>query len=244
MTQSRNLEEFNGLNKGKPCVILGSGCSLRDCDLSDLSEYTTISVNSGYLAYPNSDFFISDDWAVAHWSYFFDDLKKSDHTTALLYDKKLGNYSEVFGDRSVLFKHRKGTRLTDVYSHSEKANHIWEARSSSGSAIHVAHIMGCNPIVLLGMDCSRVSTYRYFWQFPDFKPKPYRNDGVAIDRFPRCKVKNVDSDADLRSILRYWSSLGSIVAKQCPDLKILNASPNSLIEAFPKVNFNTWRSNE
>ena len=85
----RNLEEFNNRYPGRTCFIIGSGCSVNDIqkDLHLLSSHVTIAVNSGYVAYPQSDFFVSDDWSVANWSYFFDDLTKSQHTVALLYDR-------------------------------------------------------------------------------------------------------------------------------------------------------------
>lgn len=229
----RNLEEFNGKHKGKTCFVIGAGCSIGFDDLTPLKNHVTIAVNSGYVGYTDSDYYISDDWAVERWSYFFRDLKKSKKTIALLYDKKLRHTGPMFGDRSVLFKHKKGYQLTKPYSDSEKDKHIWEARTSVGSAIHVAHIMGCRPIVLLGVDCCRYNGNRYFWQSADFRVKPYRNDGVPIDNYRKSKIKGVEADTDLHSILNYWRN----IAEHASSAKILNASAISLVDAFPKVKF-------
>lgn len=241
----RNLEEFNDRHHGKPCFILGSGCSLmphiESGLINRLSNYVSIAVNSGYLAFPESDFFISDDWSISHWSFFFDDLRNSSKTIALLYDKKLEDKAGWFGDRSVIFKHRKGYKLTKPYSHSEHINYIWEARTSVGSAIHAAYIMGCDPIVLLGMDCCRSPQGdRYFWQMSRWqemgKKKPYRNDGVPIDAFPRCRVKYKQSDTDLKAILRYWTKVSYLLINK---VHIYNTSIESMIDVFHKEELST-----
>ena len=233
ISELRNLEEFNGKFAGKTCFILGAGCSLINQldDLHKLSNHITIAVNSGYVAYPASDFFISDDWSSASWSYFWRDLVESKTTTALLYDQKLTKSAPLFGSRAVMFKHRKGYNLTSVYSHTNREQYSWEARSSAGSAIGVAHIMGCEHIVLLGVDGRRVGDYRYFWQMPQWKgQKPYRNDNIKIDAFKRCEVQKIPTDIDLKSINDYWKMIG-----QKSPLKIYNASPISIIQGMKTI---------
>lgn len=235
MIPSRNLEEYNSKFEGKTCFIIGAGCSLIDQlpYFDKLQDHVTIAVNAGYLVYAKADFFLTDDWSCAHWSYFFEDLAASLNTTALLYEQKLLSSAGLFGHRSVLFKHRKGYGLTSPYSHSNRENFIWEARCSAGSAIHVAHIMGCKNIVLLGVDGRRVGDYRYFWQMPQWSGrKPFRNDHVKIDSFHRCKLDNVPSDVDLQSINQYWEMLG-----RSSGLKLYNASPISIIKGIPRISF-------
>lgn len=233
----RNLEEYNNKHEGKPCFILGGGCSVGLEDLTPLKNHVTIGVNSGYIALPDASFFISDDWAVMHWSFVFRDLKESKNTIALLYESKLNRICSWFGERSVLFRHKKGYELTNYYKHSDPKFHIWEARSSVGSAIHVAHIMGCNPIFLMGIDCCRYNGYRYFWQMPTFKNKPYRNDGMKIDTFVRSKIRKkdqlIESDKDLDSIRSYWISLKSPLCDK--NIKIYNVSRISVLDVFPKM---------
>lgn len=227
----RNLEEFNQKYKGKPCFVLGAGCSLSFEDLSLLDGSVTIAVNSSYVGYPQATFFISDDWAVKHWSYFFDTLKKSTTTIPLLFESKLGNTVSWFGDRGVLFRHKNGYVLTDSYNHFDRKFHIWEARTSVGSAIHVAHIMGCNPICLLGIDCCRYHNFRYFWQMEGYE-KPYRDDGVPIDNFKKTKIRGIQTDTDLNSITSYWNNLKKHL--QDKNIQIYNISQLSVLDVFPK----------
>ncbi len=228
----RNLEEFNKKHSGSMGVVIASGPSLHGQDLSVVSKYTTIAVNSGYVACPDADYYISDDWEVSLWSYFACDLRKSEKTTVLLYEDKLGDKSHWFGDRSVLFRHRQGYHITDSYEHSCKENHIVQCRTSVGSAIHVAHIMGCDPILVLGLDCCRNMQYRWFWQYPDFCKKPYRLDGRLEDKYHKRKNRQVNTDTDLIAILRYWQRQGKEINKSC---RVYNGSKSSLVDVFSKV---------
>lgn len=241
----RNLEEFNGKHKGRVCFVIGAGTSLHFQDLEPLKNHITIAVNSGYVGVPWADFFVSDDWSVARWSYFFKDLVESNKTIALLYENKLGDSVGLFGNRSVVFRHRKGIHIADSYDHSDKKNHIGETRTSVGTAIMIAHIMGCSKIVLMGIDGNRQLGHRYFWELsPHISPyrtepykKPYRNDGSVWDNYRKIKVKGQVTDSDLVDINRSWSAFGAAVNKKC---KVYNVSENSSIEVFSKIDLETF----
>ena len=58
----RNLEEMNGIYKDTPCFIICPGPSVAAQNLEPLKNYVTIAVNSGYLAAPWANYFLSDDW--------------------------------------------------------------------------------------------------------------------------------------------------------------------------------------
>jgi len=229
----RNLEEFNGKHAGTPAFIVGSGPSIHGLDLEPLKDYVTIAVNAGYVAVPDSDYYISDDWEASVWSYFAHDLRKSDKTIPFLYEDKLADKADWFGNRAVLFRHREGYNITDKYEHERKKNRIVQCRTSAGSAIHIAHIMGCSPIVLLGLDCARVRAFRWFWQFPDWKNKPRRLDGRKADKYKHVKQTG---DSDLDSILNYWRTQGREINKKCV---VYNASEISKVDIFPKMNLST-----
>lgn len=233
-----NLEKLNGIHKGQVCFIIGAGSSIYFQNLKPLKDRITIAVNSGMLAIPEPTYFVSDDWSVANWSYFFKDLKSS-KTKALLYEDKLANQASMFGNRSYLFRHRHGYHLTDEYSHSDKKNHICQSRTSFGSAIHIAHIMGCSKICLLGLDCFRIQGRRYFWQFWEPKKQPRRNDGISNDSFKTIVQDNKTTDSDLQDILKYWKDKGVEINKKC---KVYNASPYSVLDVFEKVDLKNFVS--
>lgn len=237
----RNLEEFNGKYKNRVCFVVGAGTSLHFQNLEPLKDHITIAVNSGYVGVPWANFFISDDWSISRWSYFFKDLTESTTTVALLFEDKLGSSVGRFGDRSVIFRHRGGIHIADRYDHSNKKNHIGETRTSVGTAIMIAHIMGCSKIVLLGIDGNRQFGKRYFWELSHTTSlyrtepynKPYRSDKSCWDHFRKVRAKGQTTDADLIDINKSWSAFGKAVNKRC---KVYNASENSVIDVFPKVN--------
>lgn len=233
---TRNLEEFNGAYKDKVAFVVGAGPSLHFQDLSPLSNFLTIAVNSGCLAVPDADFFVSDDWSVSRWSYFIRNLKHS-KTTLLLYEKMLKKYAAPFGDRAVLFRHRSGYHITDKYDHNDYDLHLMQARSSIGTAIHIAHIMGCSKIVLLGVDGIRVNNCRYFWQFDRRKYQVNRIDGVSIDPHKKIRYGGTATDEDLVDIQHYWDTF---VEKLGKEVSILNGSPMSAIDIFPKVSLSEF----
>ena len=228
---NNNLESFNNIHDKQTCFIIGAGPSLYHQNLDCLKDNISICVNSGYLAYPECDYFLSDDWATQYWNYFFNDLVSNKKTKVLLYEDKLKNCAHLFDKRTILFKHRTGYELTTPYSHLERINHIWESRTSVGSAVHVAYIMGCSKIILLGIDCCRVDNKRYFWDFWDEDKRPFYKKH-ARRRYRETQYKDRQTDDDLLEILNYWN----IIAKMCKNkIEIYNASNISIVDAFPKI---------
>lgn len=226
MMDFRTLDEFNQKHAGQPAFIVGSGPSIHGQNLAPLKNFVTIAVNAGYVAVPDADYYLSDDWEASVWTYFAVDLRQSTKTTVFLYEDKLKDKAPWFGERSVLFRHRPGYHITDSYKHGKKSKHIVQCRTSVGSAIHVAHIMGCSPIVLLGLDCCRVMGRRWFWEFPGWK-QPRRLDGKKADKYTR----KPHTDTDLEQILSYWRDQGKKINDAC---KVYNASEISKIDVFPK----------
>lgn len=234
----RNLEEFNDRFKGQAGFVVASGTSLNSQDLTSLRDQVTIGVNSGCVAVPDCVFFLSDDWECAKWSYFHDLLKSK--TMALLYDKKLSKWGKKFGDRAIMFSHRLGWHFTKPYLQHDNQLHICQARTSVVTAIHIAHIMGCDPIVMLGMDGRRgPAGVRYYWQVPGTpyvdqpgKPKrPYRLDGRNDDKF--LKVNQGTTDTDLQDIMRFWDRSAKELHKA--KINLINANEYSILTQFPKM---------
>ena len=140
----------------------------------------------------------------------------------------------LFGERFVSFRHRTEIYVPDVYSHTDYVNHLGESRTSVGTAIMIAHIFGCSKIILLGIDGRRQGGYRYFWQMSNAYPIPFRNDGIPSDSHRKRRLRGEVTDYDLVDIGRSWDAFGAEVNKKC---KVYNASPNSLVSVFPKINF-------
>jgi len=233
----RNLEEFNGRYRGQIAFIVGAGTSLRSQDPYKLKDYVVFTVNSSILWCNWSDFWVSDDQSVRFWDFFYQDLKYS-KTTVLLYEDKLKNQAELFGNRSVLFRHRTKYHFTKKYSHTDKKNHIGQSRTSLGSAIMVCYIMGFSRVCLLGVDGCRYAGKRYFWQFDGFD-KPTRSDTRNVDNYSKVKKGSLETDTDLVNIGPYWKKLAYNIPN---NFEVYNASPRTEIDVFPKIQLDQFLS--
>ncbi len=232
----RTLEEFNGIyeKQNKTCFIIAAGTSIASQNLEPLRDHLTIAVNSGYVAVSWANFFVTDDWSVSRWSYYFKDLRENTKTIPLLYEDKLLKLSSMLGDssRCVFFRHRKGLYFPRRYDHEDTDYHLGQTRTSTGSAMMIARIMGCDKIVLLGVDNCRQLGFRYFWQMPDFPHKPHRNDGVRVDRYKKVRGRRDKTDDDLMDIEKDWAPFCKAISRKC---KVYNASDISILDVFPKV---------
>jgi len=204
--------------------VIGSGPSLQFQDLDFLSNYPSIAVNSAIAKARDATYFLSDDWAVSLWDYFYKLPKK---TQALLYKDKVEKYSgHIPKDRLLFFDHKKDIEFT-----KDPLKPIIQARTSVGSAIHFGYIMGFDPIVLLGCDCCFLNGKRYYWQFSGQK-KCRQIRGKNIIYPPNKRKDGYEMDNHTIDFLNYWDKLAKQAKKQ--NIKILNAS-GGILESFPRI---------
>jgi hypothetical protein len=125
--------------KKVPCFIIGNGPSLKNINIDVLKEnYFTIGINRSFLAI-DTTILIWQDYAI--WQQHKKKIKK---LKAIKYCRKGANS----GDSCYLFNMAgRDSRIT-----MDPAQ--LHGRGSSGPlAFQLAYSLGCNPIVLLGMDC-------------------------------------------------------------------------------------------
>lgn len=225
----KNLEDKH---KDRLGFVLGAGPSLHHLNPDLIKDHITIAVNSA-ISKVKADYFISDDWDVANWDYYHN---ISPTTIRLLYGEKLK--SKVNEENTILFKHKiwydhiKKTYNPEGLILTKDANlPIIGARTSAGSAVHMAYIMGLNPIVLLGCDCCYSGGRRYFWQFPGEK-KCKRLDGGSFFSVPNAgSVRGRPMDNHSVDFLKYWEALARQAKSQ--GIRIIDAS-NGVLECFEK----------
>ena len=233
------LSSLSDKHKGKPCFIIGAGPSLASQDLTLLKNHVTIAVNSGIVKGDFSNYFLTDDTDASNWSYFRIDLPKL-NCISLLYKAKLGKCSNHIKNK-IWFDHKfwyvppenkyydEGLIFT-----KDPEKPIIGARTSTGSAIHFAYIMGCDPIVLLGCDCCYAGNKRYYWQFEGEK-KPYRLDRRANFCAPthgRIKGKPVDHHS--LAFIEYFKNLARHAKEQ--NINIINAS-GGILDCFKREKY-------
>ena len=220
--------------------VLGAGPSLRHVSNEDIKPHVTFTVNSSLLKMKDCDYFVSDDQHSQYWNYF-QIVAKESQCIKLLYKDKLEEASKLFNPQQVAFyrhktwydpnkkiKPKDGVKMTkDPYLP------IIGARTSVGSAVHLAYIMGCDPIVLLGCDCCLQNNKRYFWEFNGY-PKAFLMKKVSK---PKSRIiKNINGkmiDNHGRDFLEYWKDF----AESNKNVNIINGSVESALEVFPKKEF-------
>jgi hypothetical protein len=172
-----HISDFKNKYNGEKVFVLGSGPSVHDLDLDTLKGHKVIAVNSAIAKYPDCDYFVSDDPDIMNWSYY-DILKESD-CVKFLYKDRFKNICAKMKN-VVLYSHTwwyspKGKKYNLDGLILTDDEPIVGARVSMGSAVHIAYIMGADPIVLLGNDCKLKDGKRYYWQF-DGEERQHRTD--------------------------------------------------------------------
>ncbi len=226
------VKDLKDVHNGKLCFIYGGGPSLRYIDVRQSKDYVNITVNSGFLKNMLCDYFVSDDSAISSWNYYnwiwdfsFTKLLFRDRFEPICSKKQ----NVIFYDHTWWFSpsdkqyNMKGLLLT-------KEEPIVGARISMGSAVHLAHIMGCDPIVLLGNDCKLARDgKRYFWQYRKKNRQPFRiKDHAFNDR-----TQNWGFDTN--DFIEYWDNFAEvnkeIIGKE---VEIIDCSDSDL-DCFPKM---------
>lgn len=234
------LKELQDRHKGKMAFVVGAGPSLHFQDVSPLKDYVTISVNSGLLKVPFSDYFLSDDIGAKNWNYYVHLLPTLEKTVSLLYAQKLRLHARRLDkNRVVWFEHKwwfdpksKQYNPEGLVLTKEAEKPIIGARTSMGSAVHFAYIMGCDPIVLLGSDCCYRDGKRYFWQYSG-EPKAYRVTHEPVFATPNAGTfagKQIDTHG--RDFIIYWANLSEQTQKAGID--IIDAS-GGVLTCFKKM---------
>ena len=231
------IEDFQDKHSGRMAFVVGSGPSLHFQDLSRLKEHIVFSVNSSILKVPDCDYFVSDDEGVTHWNYYKDTARKS-NCVKLLYKNKLEKHCSLFPKEKVcLFAHKTWyDPTTKTYPEGglnmtkDASLPIIGARTSLATAIHLAYIMGCNPIVMLGADCCFRDNKRYYWQYPGERQAFQIGKPNIVSGANKGRVDGKAVDNHCVDFLEYWRQFAVANAGKA---NIIYASEGGILKCFP-----------
>lgn len=157
--------------KGVPCFLLGNAPSIKDIDLSILDKHFTIGINRIFFLYDPTILIWQD---LALW---IQEKKKIMACQSIKYcrrgsETRGGFYSFVLSGKEAQITH-------DI----TKLN----GRGSSGSITYqLAWALGCDPIVLVGMDCKndKQGNTDFYGKNPMHKPHtlPHCKKGLTFIR--------------------------------------------------------------
>lgn len=149
---SPKLVQWNNKLAGFPAFILGTGCSIDSVDLHLLDNYFTIGINRIYSSRLTSDIFY--DPTILLWQdgtlnredvYILEKLQAIKYCRDVIDSKRLYNN----------FNLKPGP-----YKFTKQTNVLYGSGSSGPLAVELAVGLGCNNIILLGMDCKKAEDGR------------------------------------------------------------------------------------
>lgn len=136
--QRGNLSVWKDKLKDVPCFVIGNGPSLNDEDTSDLQNYFTIGINRSFLKLDTTILMWQD---IELW---YTERKK----IVKLQSLKVCSAQSDPQNRFFHFKLETGGFRMPIHPG------ILHGSGSTGPlAMQFAYALGCNPIVMLGMDC-------------------------------------------------------------------------------------------
>ena len=233
------LNELQDRHKEEVIFVVGAGPSVNNVNFDLLKDYTIMAVNSGIIATPYIKYMVSDDAAVAYWSYF-SDLKKSD-CMCLLYKNKWEHSTGGLPEERVVFYDHKNWFSPEgrIYNYDgliltrDITKPIVGSRVSMGSCVHLAFCLGAKVIVLLGNDCQLSQDgkkYRYFWQYLPKEEQPYRIRGTKFS------LRTQNFGFSQSDFVEYWTCFEQmnrdVLGKE---VDIIDCS-ESVLDCFPKMN--------
>lgn len=139
--------------KDEPVFVIGSGPSLRGFDFSRLDGYKTIAVNHSIEAYPRASALVFGDALFYRRTAF--NLREY---AGLIFASYESAYYKLDMRDNVYVFHFDRERVGDTF-----ARGLLFTSLSGTSAVNLAIIMGCAPIVLLGFDLYKAADGLHFY---------------------------------------------------------------------------------
>lgn len=222
-----SLKKYKGIHKGKRCFVVATGPSLRVEDLEMLKNEYSISMNSIYVSYKDTDW--RPNYYVIQDQFVYEKIHQELHCReydamfigSIIADRfKLpaGDNVNVF-PLDLLWQQIPNKSYHTKFS-DDIYNCVYSGYNVAYSALQIAVYMGFSEIYLLGTDCNYLQDKKYFAE-----DKNRGREGYFTKKF---YAANTD-----KFILAYE------VAKEFADthgIKIYNATRGGLLEIFPRVN--------
>jgi glycosyltransferase involved in cell wall biosynthesis len=221
------LGPFDGIAnawKNEPCIVVGSGPSLKDFDFSRLNKIHSIGINH-----------VIEDYDGFEWFLFLDQrfLNRTSYN--------MRNYKgKVFCQNTcrpypfmnaVLYKTRKHlNKSIDLDIHKG----LYNGMLSGVAALHLALISGANPIYIIGMDCGGGAANDYHYKktytgaMPTLKKwEKYKKTARFFEKFRPWKNRIVN--------LSPISTIKTFQKKDINQIPILKPKKKIQVERIPTI---------
>jgi len=237
---------FNKLNKNhnlknkflkKRCFIIGNGPSLNELNLDLIKDEIIFCCNAFYKIKNKNispNVYCIGDRSLKHVSYIEKILLKSNSDIYIIYNgllnilnkkkkiRKLINSKEIYGFQTLTNNFENDIKDIDFSSY------IPAFRHTPIMAIMASIYMGCNQIILVGMDNSYMRDYFFEnKKISHFYPEKKKESLKKVNVIKLCQ----------ETLLTFYNF--SQIKKYCEKkkIKILDATKNGYLDIFKKVNY-------
>ncbi len=275
------LDHFVDLHKGKRCFVVGNGPSLNDIDMTLLKDEVTLGSNRCYLGFEKWGYPFNY-WGIGDW------LQMEEYGTE--YEKHIPSEIPKFFSMEYLpLLHFENSCPLNIDNRhvadprfSASENSIYLGSTVTYLLLQIAAVMGCDPIILVGVDHRfefkegvndslspfqvwKIGARRRLFRFIEGTPlhqflrtyrevktemKKEKGETIGQAEFWDSSDPTSPTHFDPRYIAgeskRFSKPAPEISEKQfdCAhlwaeenDRQILNATPGTALESFPKISF-------
>lgn len=143
----RRLAALRDVHRGRRCFVLGNGPSLRRTDVSHLRHEITFGLNRIYLAFPEwgfrTTYLVSvNDLVIEQCASEFRDL-----TMPKFFTWRARRWVPLDEHTTFLFTTYMGPKFA-----RDARGRLWEGATVTYVALQLAYHMGCDPVILIGVD--------------------------------------------------------------------------------------------
>lgn len=215
--------ELINKNYDKIAFVLAAGPSLYEdmqskCFKSLQRHGIVIAVNSAIIAFPNANYWISNDSLCRNWTWW--KLVQNPKVTKIV--------------RNSWLKYKKDIEGFYIFSPRPTAEDVVNSEdtglcycNSTNSAIDFAIQAGCKKIFICGLDHDAIDGKHHFWQFFPREKQPHQVRPAQAKWEVQKSVFPIHMKA-YRALEKF---------SQCKKSKIYNCNPDSKVDCFKKIKF-------
>jgi hypothetical protein len=154
------LDAFAGVHQGRRCFVVGNGPSLNQVDMTKLRDEITLGSNRCYLGYekwggPFTYWGIYDKYQIQEYHHDYETQPPAHHGAFLPFEYLPFLRKDQVCPVNVVWPRR------DSRMFSDSPEQVYVGHTVTYMLLQIAAIMGCNPIILVGVDHRYNLKHRY-----------------------------------------------------------------------------------
>jgi hypothetical protein len=215
MLNYTNVKKFKNIHLNETCLIIGTGPSINQTDLSFVNKFKVFGVNGGYkLKNIKYDYFCVIDEVV--WSNHKENIFKNIEKKTEIFITDNCKNKNKFNKNPVILK-RLNFINEDSIINPEQG--IWRTHTVTGMCMQLAYYMGFKNIILIGCDCHYSDDGNHHF------------DGSQVDNYLR---------TDWTEVFNFYE----ILKTKMKNTFVCNSTKKGYLEVFSRINFKTWKKYE